>query len=735
MTFKDGKFVIEIDIADFDPDDIEVRVEGDQLVLQGEREVRRGANFTKRFFNQKFALPDNINVDEMTSDVSKDGVLAVSAPALKPVTAEGVDADGTTTITKKGETKTTTSEGEVALEGGGVAKTQSSATESKKSQTTKKESEDGSYEEETVEEFFESSSSSSTSSMSFGGDDAGGQIDFDKFGDFGNFGNMGKDLMSKMEMSMPSLKLDIGSDLASLSQMSSLGGGLGATTSGSGMPTNLGGTTQTSIAKTEETLKAEKGQVVEMSKKESNTSETKQLTIPISMGASSAKPKTPKPRTLPFQFEQQAIESASAAASKCEAKATTEIEESEFFVPLKNIGNVQKSALADASAMAKRKGDFYELVVNIQKFAPEQVKVFVSGQAVIVQAKNVDASGQVNDSYEQRFGLPDDVDVSRLTSGISKDGILMIRVPRAAQDDRYIPIQYNEKISAVEKALAESVKNVEMSATEIKDELAKENIAPIKIEKEEDAVKAASAEVIEALTVGVAEAAGAEAGDEAGAKSAIESGQVAVEAAIAKAVAETAREVGMEIAGQLGAKVAEQVAVQVGMEAGRQAAAVTASRVGGEVGRIAGAQAASIAAAEELAKMNVAEITEEKARAMKATFEEIGKKAGSVAGETAGKEGGKSVNADEAVAEAVEATREAAKKAAAKAKELLDLAKEVATADGAAEGEEGGREGGADEGEKAAAEAIVKAAKEAAANAMKAVLGDKCGENAGAELC
>ena len=31
------------------------------------------------------------------------------------------------------------------------------------------------------------------------------------------------------------------------------------------------------------------------------------------------------------------------------------------------------------------------------------------------------------DNFEQKFNLPDDVDAGRLTSGISRDGILMIR--------------------------------------------------------------------------------------------------------------------------------------------------------------------------------------------------------------------------------------------------------------------------------------------------------------------
>ena len=40
-----------------------------------------------------------------------------------------------------------------------------------------------------------------------------------------------------------------------------------------------------------------------------------------------------------------------------------------------------------------------------------------------------------------------------------------------------------------------------------------------------------------------------------------------------------------------------------------------------------------MAAAEELAKMNMAEITEEKAQELKATFEELGTRVGSEAGQ------------------------------------------------------------------------------------------------------
>ena len=63
----------------------------------------------------------------------------------------------------------------------------------------------------------------------------------------------------------------------------------------------------------------------------------------------------------------------------------------------------------------------------------------------------------VCDNYEQKISLPSDVDPERLTSGISRDGILMIRVPRRRSPERIIPIQFDAKVSAVEKAIQKSV--------------------------------------------------------------------------------------------------------------------------------------------------------------------------------------------------------------------------------------------------------------------------------------
>merc|ERR1711892_257137 len=109
---------------------------------------------------------------------------------------------------------------------------------------------------------------------------------------------------------------------------------------------------------------------------------------------------------------------------------------------------------------------------------------------------------------------------------MSRDGILMIRVPRRETPERIIPIKREVKIEAVKKGLAHcmtyDVEISKSSSEQIQAEFQEKCIQPLNVDKPEDAVKAASAEVIEAMTVGVSEASGADAGEAAGMKSAAE---------------------------------------------------------------------------------------------------------------------------------------------------------------------------------------------------------------------
>ena len=319
-------------------------------------------------------------------------------------------------------------------------------------------------------------------------------------------------------------------------------------------------------------------------------------------------------------------------------------DDQEYYVPLRQIGKVDnKNALSEATAMAKMKDEIFELIINIHGFEPEDVEIFCVDQSVYVKAKHVTEQGFVNNVFEQKFNLPEDVETEKMTSGMSRDGVLMIRVPKKeAKEEKVIPITREVKMEAVRKGLAHYMKYdveiSEVSNAEIKAELEERHIEPMTLEREEDVVKAASMEVIETLTVGVAEVAGAEAGETEGSNSAMEFSRTVTAVKIASAVQEAVAKIGLDIAGEAGVKAALDAALEVATNIGLQVASEMASEIGAEVGRIAGGQAASVAGAEELAGMALAEMTEERARGLRSLFEQLGAETGARAGQQAGRQ-------------------------------------------------------------------------------------------------
>lgn len=73
------KYKIQFEIGDFKPNEIQVRTEGRQLVVKGDREIIAGGSTESKQFNREITLPDFIEPTSVTSFLS-DGVLIVEAP-------------------------------------------------------------------------------------------------------------------------------------------------------------------------------------------------------------------------------------------------------------------------------------------------------------------------------------------------------------------------------------------------------------------------------------------------------------------------------------------------------------------------------------------------------------------------------------------------------------------------------------------------------------------------------
>ncbi|VDM29322.1 unnamed protein product [Toxocara canis] len=82
---SEDSFCATIDVSQFKPDDLKVAVIGQFIVVEAnhpEREDELG--FVERHFTRKFRLPRNVPAEAVTSNLTADGHLTVTAIAPKP---------------------------------------------------------------------------------------------------------------------------------------------------------------------------------------------------------------------------------------------------------------------------------------------------------------------------------------------------------------------------------------------------------------------------------------------------------------------------------------------------------------------------------------------------------------------------------------------------------------------------------------------------------------------------
>ena len=92
---NDREYVVSADLPAVKREDVSVTVENGVLSIKGERRVEKTAeNETEHrresfygVFERRFSLPDDANAEEISAE-SRDGVLSVRIPKLKPTQPE-----------------------------------------------------------------------------------------------------------------------------------------------------------------------------------------------------------------------------------------------------------------------------------------------------------------------------------------------------------------------------------------------------------------------------------------------------------------------------------------------------------------------------------------------------------------------------------------------------------------------------------------------------------------------
>ncbi|KFP45078.1 Alpha-crystallin B chain [Chlamydotis macqueenii] len=84
MRLEKDKFSVNIDVKHFSPEELKVKVLGDMIEIHGAVPslllLKDEHGFIAREFNRKYRIPDDVDPLTITSSLSLDGVLTVSAP-------------------------------------------------------------------------------------------------------------------------------------------------------------------------------------------------------------------------------------------------------------------------------------------------------------------------------------------------------------------------------------------------------------------------------------------------------------------------------------------------------------------------------------------------------------------------------------------------------------------------------------------------------------------------------
>ncbi|GFS86849.1 protein lethal(2)essential for life [Nephila pilipes] len=109
----------------------------------------------------------------------------------------------------------------------------------------------------------------------------------------------------------------------------------------------------------------------------------------------------------------------------------------------------------------KAESEKFQVRLDVGHFAPEDITVKTVDDQVVVTAKHqekVDEHGLISREFTRRYILPEGVDIDKVSSSLSADGILNVEAPRKKPEpalcanERVVPVQVQSTPSAASSA-------------------------------------------------------------------------------------------------------------------------------------------------------------------------------------------------------------------------------------------------------------------------------------------
>lgn len=101
--------------------------------------------------------------------------------------------------------------------------------------------------------------------------------------------------------------------------------------------------------------------------------------------------------------------------------------------------------------------DKFQVTLDVQQFSPEEITVKTAANIVTVEAKHEekqDEHGFISRQFVRRYVIPEGLDMEKVQSSLSSDGVLTISVPNkvaAIAGEKVVPIQQVGPIKTAEQ--------------------------------------------------------------------------------------------------------------------------------------------------------------------------------------------------------------------------------------------------------------------------------------------
>lgn len=115
----------------------------------------------------------------------------------------------------------------------------------------------------------------------------------------------------------------------------------------------------------------------------------------------------------------------------------------DYFRPWRQLANVAQ----EIGSSIKADKDKFQVNLDIQHFAPEEISVKTADGFIVVEGKHEekqDEHGFISRQFVRRYALPEGCNPDTVESRLSSDGVLTITAPRQApalKNERSVPIK------------------------------------------------------------------------------------------------------------------------------------------------------------------------------------------------------------------------------------------------------------------------------------------------------